>query len=137
MKTLDLNLGCPGCQREMRVAALACDACGCKVEGRFEGNEFARLSAEDLHFLRTFVHCEGRIREMEGPLGLSYPTIRSRLTAFKEKLSKLASTGPAVVPPEIKEEENEEHAAEVLARLKSGEITYKDALAKLKKGKKK
>ena len=63
----------------MRSAVLACDACDLRVEARFFGNEFAALSDEDLHFLRIFIHTEGRIRDMESALGVSYPTVKARL----------------------------------------------------------
>ena len=86
MANIDSNLECPKCERVLRPVQLVCDSCWIKVEGPFQLNEFATLAPDDLHFLRIFVRCEGRIREMEAALGLSYPTIRSRLTALKTKL---------------------------------------------------
>lgn len=65
---------------------LGCDGCGIRVEGPFQLNEFATLSADDLHFLRIFVLSEGRVRDMQSSLGLSYPTIRARLTLLKTNL---------------------------------------------------
>ena len=78
MKQIDSNLACPSCQSLLQPKVLACPACDIKVEGPFQLNEFATLAQEDLHFLRIFVRCEGRIRDMESALGLSYPTVSAR-----------------------------------------------------------
>src|SRR5580658_5166987 len=83
---MDSNLQCPNCHETLRPVELACEVCGIRVSGPFQLNEFATLGPEDLHFLRIFVRCEGRVREMEAALGLSYPTIRNRLTELKNKL---------------------------------------------------
>jgi hypothetical protein len=87
MKLIDSNLACPACHTALQPKLLVCPACEIKVEGPFQLNEFATLDPDDLHFLRIFVRSEGRIREMESALGLSYPTIRGRLAALKRKLS--------------------------------------------------
>jgi hypothetical protein len=62
-----------------------------RVDGEFALNEFARLSVDDLQFLRLFVHLEGRIRDMESALGVSYPTIKARIAALKRTLFDQAS----------------------------------------------
>jgi len=118
----------------MRPVALACDTCGLKVEGTFVLNEFARLSPEDLHFLRTFVNCEGRVRDMETALGLSYPTVRARLSAFKQRLSALAATPGSGEPPLAQDPPPSEPspAMRVLQRLKDGAISYAEAVNQLK-----
>jgi hypothetical protein len=135
VKQLEPNLKCPSCQEGMRPSALTCDACGLKVEGFFTLNEFARLSADDLHFLRTFVNCEGRIRDMETALGLSYPTVRARLTAFRERIS--GTTAGPVEPHEPSSNQpgstaQASTASRVLSQLKRGEISYAEALDRLK-----
>ena len=81
-----LDLLCPSCQQTMQVCALACGQCDLQVEGSFESNEFAELSAEHLQLLRVFVHCEGRIRDMEKVLGVSYPTVKNRIAAMRAHL---------------------------------------------------
>ena len=137
MKRLSPTLNCPACQQTLRPAVMACDACSLRVEGHFELNEFSRLSNDELHFLRIFIQCEGRIRDMEAALGLSYPTIRARLTAFKERVQNLATE----MPPSIDEENQKvtpakpasSPAAEILNRLKSGSLDYEQALKEIKK----
>jgi hypothetical protein len=105
------------------VVGLACEGCGIRVEGTFAGNEFASLSADDLHFLRIFVHCEGRIREMESALGVSYPTIKARMAKLKEALA-MAPMAEAPV--------KEDPAADILRELDGGTITFEAAMKKIK-----
>jgi hypothetical protein len=155
MKLIDSNLACPACHSALQPKLLVCPACEIKVEGPFQLNEFATLDPEDLHFLRIFVRSEGRIREMESALGLSYPTIRGRLAALKRKLSGemaadgsrpegLRADGPRVegARPEGARAERaeagprpqgeEEAVAAVLARLNAGEIPFDEAMRSIK-----
>jgi hypothetical protein len=126
MKTIDSSLQCPSCQEALRPKVLGCDHCGVKVEGPFQLNEFATLGAEDLHFLRIFVRCEGKVREMESALGLSYPTIRARLTELKNKLGGefVLESEPVVGKTDA--------VGKVLEQLQSGKITFKDAMKLIK-----
>src|SRR6267154_3133815 len=56
------------------------------VEGRFELPQLARLSLEDQVFVTAFVRSHGSIKEMEQVFGVSYPTIKSRLTRIANSL---------------------------------------------------
>jgi hypothetical protein len=104
-------------------------------------NEFGALTPDELHFLRVFIYCEGRIRDMEAALGVSYPTVKGHMASIKEKLN-LASARPAA--PEMATGNAEapgslRTADEVLDGLEAGQISYKEALrllrAKKKEGK--
>lgn len=131
MQPIDSNLTCPSCQNLLQPKVLACPACDIKVEGPFRLNEFATLAPDDLHFLRIFVRCEGRIRDMETALGLSYPTIRTRLGALKRKL-----TGEDAADPNAGAAEKPEEPADVggvLARLQAGEIPFDEAMKQIKR----
>jgi hypothetical protein len=125
---LDSNLQCPSCAQPLVPKLLGCDGCGIKVEGPFQINEFATLPPDDLHFLRIFVRCEGRVRDMESALGLSYPTIRARMTELKEKLGGSAD-GP--------EEPETEETAQILADLESKKIPFAEAMKRIRKTQKK
>ncbi|MBI4641534.1 MAG: DUF2089 domain-containing protein [Candidatus Tectomicrobia bacterium] len=70
---------CPGCGNEIIISRLSCQACGTTVEGKFAPCRFCRLDEESLNFIETFVRNRGNIREVERELGISYPTVRSRL----------------------------------------------------------
>lgn len=128
MSTANSNILCPVCQGLLSPKVLACDHCDVRVEGPFQLNEFATLSPEDLHFLRIFIRCEGRVRDMEPALGLSYPTIRTRLTQLKNKLvgdgpdSEKSPNQKASVPD----------TATILAQLEKGQITFDEAMKQIK-----
>ncbi len=149
MKRIDSNLKCPSCSEALRPVQLACDHCGIKVEGPFQLNEFATLAPEDLHFLRIFVRSEGRVREMETALGLSYPTIRTRLTALKNKLQGDEADSPNLTAQKSHQHSADAHEAgqstrasgsasenrvrEILGRLQAGEIPFEIAMKEIKK----
>jgi hypothetical protein len=122
---------------------LACPACDIKVEGPFQLNEFATLAQDDLHFLRIFVRCEGRIRDMEAALGLSYPTIRGRLSALKHKLAGEdpagsdspagnSAAGASSQNTASDKESGHQDAGRILERLQAGEIPFEEAMKQIK-----
>lgn len=118
---------CPACGGVMEPVVLACTGCELRLEGRFVGNEFARLKEEDLHFLRIFVHCEGRIRDMESALGVSYPTIKARLAGLKAALREKSGA-----KADVGEQKEKGVAAEVLKDLETGKISAEDAARALR-----
>lgn len=72
---------------EIVVTRFYCPESDTSVEGQFAvTSPFAQLSVEQVEFIELFVRSEGRISRMEGELGLSYPTIRSRLKEIVEAL---------------------------------------------------
>lgn len=88
------------------------------IEGRFELPQLARLTLEDQVFVTAFVRCHGSIKEMERIFGVSYPTIKSRLTRIANSL-EFVDTNP------------EPSRSEILDRLKRGEISAQDAIREL------
>ena len=91
---------------------------GIAIEGSFELPQLARLSLEDQVFITAFVRSHGSIKEMEQIFGVSYPTIKSRLTRIANGL-EFVETNPAP------------SRTEILDRLKRGEITAQDAIKEL------
>ncbi|WP_033341563.1 DUF2089 domain-containing protein [Catenuloplanes japonicus] len=92
---------------------------GIAIEGAFEPPQLARLSIEDQVFVAAFVRSHGSIKEMERIFGVSYPTIKARLNRIGELLD-FAGPDPALPDP-----------ADVIARLRQGEISPEQALAEL------
>lgn len=88
------------------------------VEGRFELPQLARLSQEDQVFVVAFVRSHGSIKEMEQVFGVSYPTVKARLTRVAESL-EFVDSNPSP------------SRTEVLERLRRGEITAQDAIREL------
>jgi hypothetical protein len=88
------------------------------VEGAFTLPELARLSLEDQVFIVAFLRAHGSIKEMEQTFGVSYPTIKARLNRISGQFNFI-ETDP--LPSR----------AEVLGRLKSGEISAEEAIRAL------
>jgi hypothetical protein len=91
---------------------------GIAVEGAFTLPELARLSLEDQVFITAFLRSHGSIKEMEQIFGVSYPTIKLRLNRIAGLL-EFVDTNPSP------------SRAEVLERLKTGEITAAEAIRDL------
>jgi len=91
---------------------------GIAVEGHFTLPELARLTPEDQVFIVAFLRSHGSIKEMEQTFGVSYPTIKARLNRISGQLNFI-ETDPSP------------SRAEILARLKSGEITAEEAIRSL------
>jgi hypothetical protein len=88
------------------------------IEGRFELPQLARMEMEDQVFVTAFVRSHGSIKEMERVFGVSYPTIKSRLTRIAETL-------------EFVEHNPTPSKSEILERLGRGEITAEDAIREM------
>jgi hypothetical protein len=70
---------CPVCHDDLLVTRLACRNCGTALEGRFTMGRLLQLTPEQLHFVEVFLRSEGKLNRVQEELGLSYPTVRSRL----------------------------------------------------------
>jgi hypothetical protein len=88
------------------------------IEGNFELPQLARLSLEDQVFVTAFVRCHGSIKAMEQVFGVSYPTIKSRLNRVAQAL-------------EFVELDPTPSRAEILERLKRGEIGAQEAIREM------
>jgi hypothetical protein len=91
---------------------------GVAIEGDFEPPQLAQLSLEDQVFVTAFVRCHGSIKEMERTFGVSYPTVKSRLNRIGQSLD-FVDTNPAP------------SRADVIDRLRRGEISAQDAIREL------
>ena len=88
------------------------------IEGEFVLPELARLTLDDQVFVTAFVRAHGSIKEMEQVFGVSYPTIKARLNRIGGQL-QFIDTNPSP------------SRAEVLERLKNGEIDAEEAIRAL------
>ena len=82
----DVISTCPVCSSELAVTRLHCRACGTTLEGEFSVGRFGRLTKEQLVLLESFLRSRGNLRDMERELGISYPTVRSRVEALVRAL---------------------------------------------------
>ncbi|HXJ90625.1 MAG TPA: DUF2089 domain-containing protein [Candidatus Binatia bacterium] len=88
------------------------------IEGSFELPQLARLPADDQIFITAFVRSHGSIKEMERIFGVSYPTIKSRLTRIANSL-EFVETNPTPT------------RAEILERLRRGEMSAEEAIREM------
>ncbi len=134
MSPLSTAISCPSCQGSLQPQVLACARCDLRIEGRFEANEFAGLDERLLHFLRIFVHCEGRIKDMEKALGVSYPTVKSTMAALKEALRlPVEAAAPAAAPAPIGSAASAANdVAAILEAMARGELPYEEALQQIR-----
>ncbi|MBV7332747.1 DUF2089 domain-containing protein [Chloroflexi bacterium TSY] len=95
------------------------------VEGRFSvSTPFPQLSPEQLEFIEVFVRNEGKINRMEGELGMSYPTIRSRLREVVRALGYDPEQDDEETAPSV----SEERRLHVLQELDEGKLSFDQAM---------
>jgi hypothetical protein len=114
---------CPICKNEdLTITGFYCRECDTRVEGRFTINApFAQLTTEQLLFVEAFVRCEGKFNRMESELGLSYPTLRSRL---HEIIRAMGHEPGKDEMPTLSDRERRR----VLEALEAGEMSYEEAM---------
>lgn len=111
---------CPVCGKAMQVVRLNCPGCKTGIEGTFDACKFCRLDQEQRQFIEVFLTSRGNIKEVERLLGISYPTVRSRLDAVLESLGYRV------------EREQDLKRKEILEALDKGEITSEEAIKLLR-----
>jgi hypothetical protein len=114
---------CPVCGERLTVARLHCRACSTSIEGQFDAGPLGRLTVEQVAFVETFVRCEGKLNRMEREVGLSYPTLRSRLADVIRQM------GYTVGPDAQALSDDERH--QILDSLATGEIDSAEAMRRL------
>jgi hypothetical protein len=90
---------CPLCSGALEVTETTCTDCGVQMHGEFTLAPYRNLDAEQIRFLETFLRCRGVIRDMEAALGISYPTVRTRMDALLTALGFADSTPSAPSAP--------------------------------------
>jgi hypothetical protein len=133
---------CPVCSQELAVTRLRCGSCGTTIEGEFRVGRFGGLSREQMTLLESFLRSRGNLREMERELGLSYPTVRSRVDALVRALGLGGQEGEG--EPDARRESAESVKSdgdsggaggarrEILERLARHEISAPEAAAAIK-----
>ena len=114
---------CPVCGGSYVVTQLQCDGCKSRLEGQFGTGKLSSLNSDQMGFVETFLSCRGNIKEVEKALGISYPTVRSRLDDVLETMG---------YPVRRKEDKTD-----VLEALSRGEISLEDAAGTIGKWQKK
>ena len=128
----DVISTCPICSNELAVTRLHCASCGTTLEGDFSVGRFGRLSREQLILLESFLRSRGNLREMERELGISYPTVRSRV----EALVRALGFGPRADADDADEATTEPATGrtreEILEAVARHEMSAEDAAAAIR-----
>lgn len=122
---------CPVCGDTLNVIKLHCSNCDTTLEGHFTLGRLSRLSAEQIHFVETFLRSEGTLKRVEKELGISYPTVRARLEEVIRTMG-FEVVGDYVEPQSSSLSEIER--GRILDQLSRGEITSDEALIMLRGG---
>jgi len=118
---------CPSCEQQLNVTELSCPACDLRIKGHFQrGCRFCGLDPEQARMLDVFLSCRGVLRDMEKVLGLSYPTVRSRVDAMLNALGYTPREEARAI------DELAEQRRAILDQLQAGEITAEEASTRLK-----
>ena len=103
----------------MQTAAMACAACGVKIEGNFSETFFDKLAPGDQDFLEEYLLAGFSIKTLEQSGSLGYAAIRSRL-------DRLIANYKAVKKMDAQKKA-------VLEQLRTEEISVAEAKEKLEK----
>jgi len=131
----DVISTCPVCSSELAVTRLHCRSCGTTLEGDFSVGRFGRLNRDQLALLESFLRSRGNLRDMERELGISYPTVRSRV----EALVRALGFGPRSDAADTDETDDATETStpprtrsEILEALARHELTAEEAAAAIR-----
>ena len=110
----------PATGTELIVTRLEAPASGVVIEGAFSLGWIGRLAPDQVDFVGRFVANRGNVQKLAAELGMSYNTARSRLD---DVVTALGGSPEPVAG---------QNRAEVLVRLKSGEISFEQAMDELR-----
>ena len=108
---------CPFCEGKLEISRLGCIQCDTSIETTLPIPAFFRLPPDLQEFVMIFLRCQGKIRDVEKELGISYPTVIKRLDLVNVLL------GNQSAPSGRKD---------ILEQLERGEITVQEATQLLK-----
>jgi hypothetical protein len=120
-----LLTSCPVCGDPLAVTRLHCRKCDTAIDGHFEVGRLGRLTPEQVNFVEAFVRCEGKLNRMEREVGLSYPTLRARLSEIIRQMGFVVGAEAGV---------SDEERHRVLDELAAGKITSEEAMRALEGG---
>ena len=108
---------CPFCDGKLEISRLGCGQCDTSIETTLPIPAFFRLPSDMQEFVMIFLRCQGKIRDVEKELGVSYPTVIKRLDLVNVLLGNQAAPSGR---------------KDILEQLERGEITVQEATQLLK-----
>ncbi|MCL4351546.1 MAG: DUF2089 domain-containing protein [Firmicutes bacterium] len=117
---------CPSCRHSLAITELTCPHCHITIRGQFESHPSLELTEEQMAFLKVFVVSRGNLKEIERILGISYPTVRSKLDQLVE-----------VFQPDTEVSITKDRSADrrhILEQIQSGKLGVAEGLKLLQSG---
>jgi hypothetical protein len=116
---------CPICGAELSVSRLHCRSCGTSIDGTFSLGPLQRLSQEQIHFVEAFIRNRGSLKDVGAELGISYPTVNSRLN---DVLIAMGHADRVKVPDGAEQGgAGRERRREILTQVRDGVISAAEA----------
>ena len=117
---------CPICQHELAVTRLHCRSCGSTIEGNFHLGPLQRLSREQIRFVEALIRARGSLKDVGAELGMSYPTVNSRLNDILIALGH-GDRVKTAEPSEGHAAVSQERRREILTQVREGTLTAAQA----------
>src|ERR1700754_744525 len=111
---------CPYCAGVMAVTQMSCEGCHVSISAAFPMSRLAGLPVEHQRFIEMFVLASGNLKEIAEQVGVSYPTIRSRLDKVIESLRQEIGKTQRIKGNVLDAVEPNKASSEVAARLIKG-----------------
>ena len=125
----DIPTECPVSGKPLHVTELTCEESGVVIRGKFRLPDGAEMPDEQRKFLSVFIRARGVISTVERELGLSYPTVRTKL----DNLLKAMNLAP--IKEDVKKSDDKKKTAakrrKILKDLEDEKITAAQAKKKL------
>lgn len=118
-------------KRPIEIREVYCAELDLTIRGHFDPGSpgpFARLNDEQLAFLRLFVTSRGNLSDIERSLGVSYPTVRSKLDDLIAALTETESEPPAAAA----ENNQGPSRGDILAQVSQGRMSVEEGMALLR-----
>lgn len=107
---------CPVCDGQVEPVKLKCVSCEMVMEGHFPISKLGLLPSDQQQFIEAFLVGRGNIKEVEKELGISYPTVRKKLSEVIDALG---------YAPRAKRQEQ----LEILDAIECGEMSPREGIA--------
>lgn len=105
----------------MVVTQMTCAPCAAVISADFPMSRLAGLPVEHQRFIEMFVLAGGNLKEIAQQVGVSYPTIRSRLDkvieAVRAEIAKTQRVRGNVLDAVTPSKTNAEEAARLIKRI--------------------
>ncbi|AEX84987.1 hypothetical protein XO10_02795 [Marinitoga sp. 1135] len=110
---------CPVCGGDLVISEFRCPTCDITIKGSFHLDDFAKLSDEQLYFLKIFIKNRGNLSDVQKEIGISYPTAKARLEGVVRAMG-------------FDEKKNTVDTLKILEKIEKGELTPEEAKEILK-----